>query len=123
MEPFDDYLNAIEEKEHRAVMAEVLAWVKNTFTDLGTKIAWKQPMFTDHGTFIIAFSAYKNHMAVAPERAGIEHFSAAIKQAGYHHTKMLMQMPWDKPVDYDLLKKMIAYNIEDKKDVGTFWRE
>ena len=122
METFEDYLETIEDKEHRAKMAEVLDWVKKTFPDLGTRIGWKQPMFTDHGTFIIAFSSYKKHMAVTPEPKGIEHFSAAIKKAGYNHTKMLMQMPWDKPVDYDLLKKMIEYNIKDKKDVETFWR-
>ncbi|MCQ4950818.1 hypothetical protein NE646_14380, partial [Bittarella massiliensis] len=42
------------------------------FPDLTPKIAWNQPMFTDHGTFIIGFSAAKAHLAVAPERAGIQ---------------------------------------------------
>jgi len=35
---------------------------------------------------------------------------------------MLMRLPWNKPVNYDLLKKIIAFNIEDKKDVTTYWR-
>ena len=49
-------------------------------------------MFTDHGTFIIGFSIAKNHLAVAPESAGINHFSDEIVQAGYDHTKQLVRI-------------------------------
>jgi uncharacterized protein YdhG (YjbR/CyaY superfamily) len=44
--------------------------------------------------FIIGFSVAKNHMAVAPERAGILYFSVEIVQAGYEHTKDLIRFPW-----------------------------
>lgn len=54
------------------------------------KIAWNQPMFTDHDTFIIGFSVAKHHLAVAPEKAGIIHFSDEIVQAGYDHTGLLV---------------------------------
>lgn len=87
------------------------------------KIAWNQPMFTDHGTFIIGFSIAKHHLAVAPERAGIIRFSDEIVQAGYEHTKELIRIRWDGPVDYSLLEKMIEFNIMDKADCSTFWRK
>jgi uncharacterized protein len=70
-------------------------------------------MFTDHGTFIIGFSITKNHLAVAPESAGINHFSDEIVQAGYDHTKQLVRIPWNIPVDFSLLEKMIEFNILD----------
>ena len=70
-------------------------------------IAWNQPMFTDRGTFIIGFSVTKKHLAVAPERAGIDRFSDKIMQAGYSHSQELIRIPWDKPVDYALLEKII----------------
>ncbi len=53
------------------------------------KIAWNQPMFMDHDTFIIGFSIAKQHLAVAPEKAGIDYFSDEIVKAGYGHTKQL----------------------------------
>ncbi|UJW57201.1 iron chaperone [Bacillus sp. A116_S68] len=123
MEIFADYLAAIDNPQHRSRMEEVLTWVMNTYPNLTPKIAWNQPMFTDHGTFIIGFSVAKRHMAFAPEKAGINHFADDIVQAGYDHTKELVRITWDKPVDFSLLKKMIAFNIIDKAECSTFWRK
>lgn len=61
-------------------------------------------------------------MAVAPENAGIEQFAKDIKEAGHSHTKELVRMKWEEPFNYDLLEKMIEFNIWDKKDHTKFWR-
>ncbi|MFG6115773.1 iron chaperone [Halobacillus sp. MO56] len=123
MEVFAPFLEDIDNPEHRARTEEVLGWVSEKFPDLEPAIKWNQPMFTDHGTFIIAFSIAKKHLAVAPENKGIVHFSDDIKKAGYDHTKQLMRIPWDSPVDYTLLERMISFNIEDKADYTAFWRK
>lgn len=123
MEVFAEYLAQIDNPQHRERMEEVLAWVTKKFTDLKPKIAWNQPMFTDHETYIIGFSVSKQHMAVAPEIVGINHFSEAIVQAGYDHTKQLLRIRWDSPVDFSLLEQMIEFNIMDKADCSTFWRK
>ncbi|MBM7657706.1 uncharacterized protein YdhG (YjbR/CyaY superfamily) [Sporolactobacillus spathodeae] len=98
-------------------------WVTEKFPSLEPRIAWNQPMFTDHGTFIIGFSVAKHHLAIGPERAGIVRFSDEIVQAGYDHTKQLVRIRWDSPVDFSLLEKMIAFNISEKADCSTFWRK
>lgn len=79
-------------------------------------------MFTDHGTFIIGFSIAKNHMAVAPEAAAIDKFEKEIEKAGYSYTQGLFRIKWNDPLNYELLRKIVAYNIEDKKDAVKFWR-
>ena len=122
MEVFTEYLAQIDNPQHRDRTEEVLAWVTREFTNLESKIAWNQPMFTDHGTYIIGFSIAKKHLAVAPESAGINHFSDDIVQAGYDHTKQLVRIPWDSPIDFSLLEKMIEFNMLDKADCSTFWR-
>ena len=123
MEVFSEYLARIEDAQHRARMEEILSWIAQKFPSLAPKIAWNQPMFTDHGTFIIGFSIAKQHMAVAPEKVVIDRFSREIVQSGYDHTKELMRIRWDVPVDYTLLEKMIAFNILDKANCVTFWRK
>lgn len=123
MDVFAEYLAKIDNLVHRAGTEEVLAWVMEQFPALTPKIAWNQPMFTDHGTYIIGFSVAKAHLAVAPEKAGMEHFADAIQQAGLDHTKLLIRMKWTNPVDYTLLKQLIEYNIADKANCATFWRE
>lgn len=123
MEVFAEFLAKIDNPEHRDRTEEVFTWVTNKFPNLEPKIAWNQPMFTDHGTFIIGFSVAKKHLAVAPERAGMIHFSDEIVQAGYDHSDQLVRIPWDRPVDFSLLEKMIDFNIQDKADCSTFWRK
>ncbi|MBC8570751.1 iron chaperone [Zongyangia hominis] len=119
---FAEYLAQIENSKCRDRTAEVLDWVGLTFPDLEPRIAWNQPMFTDHGTFIIGFSVSAKHLAVSPERAGMEHFRQEITQAGYGQSKMLFRIPWDKEVDYPLLHRIIVCNRVEKADCKTFWR-
>ena len=120
---FDSYLNRIEDPQHRARMEEVFHWVLANFLTLKPRIAWNQPRFTDHGTFIIGFSAARRHLAVAPEKEGIDRFSDEIMKAGYNHTKQLLRIEWTKDVDYALLGKIINFNISEKANCKTFWRK
>lgn len=123
MEDFKEFYDKIENPVHLERIKEVSNWVLENYPHLETKLAWNQPMFTDHGTFIIAFGYHKNYMTVAPEQVVIDLFTDEIKAAGYDHTKMLIKIKWTLPVNYDLLSKMIDYNIEDKKDSTLFWRK
>ncbi|QGQ99154.1 iron chaperone [Paenibacillus psychroresistens] len=123
MEVFAEFLAGIDNPDHRERTEEVFTWITKKFPTLVPKIGWNQPMFTDHDTYIIGFSVAKNHMAVAPEAAGISHFSDEIEKAGYDHTKLLMRIQWNSPVDFLLLEKMIEFNMLDKADCSTFWRK
>ena len=122
METFDDFLATIDDLEHRAKLDDIFVWVRETFPHLEERIAWNQPMFTDHGTFIISFSVAKAHFAVAPEAVPLEVFQMQIREAGYTQTKQLFRIKWSQAVDYDLLRDIIAFNIEDKAGHTSFWR-
>ncbi|WP_138754110.1 iron chaperone [Paenibacillus sinopodophylli] len=122
MEAFAEFISRIDNPQHRERTEEVLEWVAKKYPNLMPKIAWNQPMFTDHDTFIIGFSVSKQHLAVAPEKAGIIQFADEIKQAGYDHTKELIRMKWVSPIDFSLLERIIEFNIEDKAGCSTFWR-
>lgn len=123
MKTFTDYLEKIDHPSHRERVKEVLQWVKSKYPHLKPEIKWNQPMFTDHGTFIIGFSVAKKHMAVAPESAAIAYAKSDIEKAGYDYTKQLIRIPWDQPVKYSLLEKIIDFNISDKANCTTFWRQ
>lgn len=123
MEVFVKYLASIDNPNYRDRTEEILAWIVNKFPNLEPQIKWNTPMFTDHGTFIIGFSTAKHHLSVSPEEVGITHFADDIAQAGYSATKGLFRIPWNEPVNYELLEKMIEFNILDKADCSTFWRK
>ncbi|ARN90965.1 iron chaperone [Levilactobacillus brevis] len=119
---FEGYINRIDNVTNRDRLRTVLTWVQETFPQLEQRYAWNQPMFTDHGTFIIGFSVAKPHMAFAPEGQGMAHFAEQIGAAGYNPGKKFGRIKWTQDVDYDLLKQIIQYNIDDKSDCTTFWR-
>lgn len=122
MKEFESFLDKLDDQDVRLKMEDVLQWVSDKYPDLGTAIKWNQPMFTDHGTFIISFSVSKKHVSVAPEAAAIKHFDPDIKEAGHSYTDNIIRIPWNEPMDYKLLEKLIDFNIEDKKDHDKFWR-
>ena len=122
MSDFKKYLSGIDDPDKKERMESILNYIKGTFPHLKEEVKWNQPMFTDHGTFIIAFSMSKNHIAVAPEEVVIGHFEKDIGKAGYSYTKGLFRIKWTDKVDFELLRKIVAYNIESKKDMVKFWR-
>ncbi|MBD8070041.1 iron chaperone [Bacillus sp. PS06] len=122
MEALTEYIATIDEPQHRERVEEIFAWISEKFPTLKAEIKWNQPMFTDHGTYIIGFSTAKQHMSVAPEEVGMTHFADDITEAGYSMTKGLFRIRWKDQVNYDLLEKMISFNIQDKADCTTFWR-
>ncbi|WP_416150811.1 iron chaperone [Salipaludibacillus sp. HK11] len=123
MEVYAKYLAGIDNPDNRDRTEEILTWINHKYPNLQPLIKWNTPMFSDHGTYIIGFSTAKHHLSVSPEEAGITHFSDNIKQTGYSATKGLFRIKWSEPVNYELLEKMIEFNIEDKAEYTKFWRE
>lgn len=122
MTTHQDFLNSMDNERQRKRLAEILDHIKERFPMLKEEVKWNQPMFTDHGTFIIAFSVAKAHLAVAPETVTLLHFQDELKQVGYQASHMIFRIKWKDTVDYELLDRIIAHNIQDKKDMTSFWR-
>ena len=119
---FNDYLNNIEQPDHRKKMEAIFNWVDTTFPELDKVIKWNQPMFTAHETFIIGFSVSKPHFSVSPETKCLEQFADAIENAGYSHTDNIFRIKWTEPIDQALIEDMIAFNLKDKAEMTRFWR-
>ncbi len=119
---FEPYLIKITDTTHQEALTAVLNWVGQTFPELVPRLAWNQPMFTAHETFIIGFSIAKDHFNVALEKYTLDQFKERITAAGDKTTKMLWQIKFDEPVNYDLLKTAIEFNLTTKMDTTSFWR-
>ncbi|MGC6769789.1 iron chaperone [Enterococcus sp. LJL51] len=118
----EEYLSKIDQPKERATMTVLLAWITKQYPSLVPVIKWNQPMFTDHGTFIIGFSISKKHFSISPEVKTLKQFKEEIEQAGYDHTENIIRVNWAQDINYDLLKKLIDFNIADKADFTKFWR-
>lgn len=123
MTTVEEFLAKISDPDHRTTMDNLLKWIQTEFPNLKLEIKWNQPMFTDHGTFIIGFSAAKQHFAFTPEEATMKQFEAKIDKAGYSQTKGIARIKWTQDIDHQLLKDIIQTNIDEKQSTQGFWRE
>lgn len=120
---FNAYLEKLPEGYIRDRMRDLLERIVADYPMLNPVIKWNQPMFTEHDTFIIGFSVAKKHIALAPEAVAITSHSNELDQRELSYTKELVRLPHDQPLDYELIKLMIDFNREDKKDLTAFWRK
>ncbi len=124
METLDDFLETIDKEAHREKLKKVLQTILENYPELTMEIKWNQPMllYKDNGSFILGFSKAKPHFAISPEKYTLDTFADDIKAAGYQMTKMFMKIKWTEEVNYDLIYRIIDFNIKDKKDSTSFWR-
>jgi len=122
MNTFTDFLNTIDDPGKRLRMQGILEHIKAKFPQLKEEIKWHQPIFSVHGTFIIGFSIAKAHIAVAPESKAIQLFTDDIELSGYSHTQELFRIKWADAINYELIDRIIDYNIEEKKGMTKYWR-
>ena len=73
------------------------------------------PTFRLNGN-LVHFAAYKNHIGFYPEPSGIESFRNEL--APYIHGKGTVQFPIDRPVPYDLVKKIVDYRAKENTGAG-----
>lgn len=123
MDSFNDYLATITNKQYQQFTRDILNWISQHYPDLDKRIAWSSPTFVAHGTHIISFKATKKHLAASIEGTAIRHFAEIFDQQGLHYGKMTINFPWTEKVNLDLLNEIIAFNLDDKKDLTTFWRK
>ncbi|MBA8779404.1 DUF1801 domain-containing protein [Staphylococcus schleiferi subsp. coagulans] len=124
METLDDFLETIDKETHQEKLKNVLQTILENYPELTMEIKWNQPMllYKDNGSFILGFSKAKPHFAISPEKYTLDTFADDIKAAGYQMTKMFLKIKWTDEVNYDLLYRIIDFNIKDKKDSSSFWR-
>jgi len=59
----------------------------------------------------VHFAAYKNHIGFYPTSSGIEAFNDELWP--YKSAKGSVQFPIDKPVPYDLVRKIVLFRVKE----------
>lgn len=117
----ETFFASLADESKQEKLEQVFTWISKTYPNLQQKIAWNQPVYTDHGTYIVGFSAAKKHFALAFEAPTMQEFEAELATKKVDRSKMLIRIPWQAEIDYDLLSRMIEFTVKNKKDVNTFW--
>lgn len=80
-------------------------------------ISYQMPAFKLNGKGLVYFAAFKNHIGFYPIPSGIEAFKKELSP--YKQGKGSVQFPFDKPVPYGLVEKVVRFrakeNLKKKK--------
>ncbi|MFV0555541.1 MAG: iron chaperone, partial [Lactovum sp.] len=64
----------------------------------------------------------KAHFTLAFEKEALEFFKEAIVEKGYKLNLKTFVIRYNQDVDFKLLRDMVLFSIELKKDATGFWR-
>lgn len=81
--------------------------------EITEKISWGMPTFVLHGN-LVHFSGEKRHMGFHPSASGVNAFKDRL--GDFKCTKSTIQLPYDKPMPYDLLREITMFRVQEQLD-------
>lgn len=105
----DAYI-AAREGEVRERLEKMRELVLSCSPEITEKIAWGMPTFVLNGN-LVHFAAEKNHMGFHPSPSPIVAFADRLTE--YKCSKGTVQLPYDKPMPYDLIREMVMFRVRE----------
>lgn len=79
---------------------------------LEQSFAWKSAMFKFNGKYVAGLCAHKAHLSYSPQSAEVM-LELAGDLADYVTSKSSFQFAVDKPLPFELVKKLVAARLEE----------
>ena len=92
------------------ILVKIRAVIKESAPEAVEKISYQMPAFYLNGD-LVWFGAYKHHIGFYPIPSGIEAFKQEL--SAYKRAKGSVQFPLDKPIPYDLIRKIVKYRVAE----------
>ena len=105
----DEYI-AFCPEETRDILEQIRATIRVAAPDAFEKISYQMPTFDLKGN-LVHFGVHKNHVGFYPTPSGIEKFKQEL--SGYESSKGAVQFPLDKPIPFDLIRRIVAFRVEE----------
>ena len=105
----DDYISNFP-AEIQEILMTLRQVIRESAPDATEKINYQMPTFDLHGN-LVHFAAFKNHIGFYPAPSGIAEFQEELKQ--YKGAKGSVQFPLDKPLPYDLIKRIVEFRVAE----------
>lgn len=113
----DEYINAAP-YEAQEKLRELRAILRETAPGAEEKIKWGAPVFED-GRILFAYKAFKSHLNFIPTGPSLEPFKEELKE--FKTSKDSFQVPYNKPLPKDLIRRIAAYRVNDVRENDARW--
>ncbi len=95
--------------EVQEILRKLRILIKETAPEAAEKIGYGMPGYYLNGP-LVYFGAHAKHIGLYPGGGGIPELEAEL--AGYKQSKGAVQFPLDKPIPYDLIRRIVALRRE-----------
>jgi uncharacterized protein YdhG (YjbR/CyaY superfamily) len=112
----DDYIAGFP-SEIQVIMQQLRATIHAVAPDVEEAIAYKMPTFNLSGKYLVYFAGYKNHIGFYGAPRDDPAFDEDLSP--YESGQGTLRFPYDKPIPYDLIAKIVAYRAEQNRAAGT----
>ena len=106
----DEYVSTFP-REVQVVLEELRQAIRKSAPEAEETISYGIPTFDLNGFHLVHFAAYKNHIGFYPTSSGITAFKKELSL--FKTSKGTVQFPLDKPIPFDLIKKIVKYRVKE----------
>ncbi len=106
----DEYISAFP-KEVQTTLEKIRRVIRESAPKAEEAISYQMPTFKLDGKNLVYFAAWKNHIGFYPTPSGTEAFKKELSL--YKGAKGSVQFPMDKPIPYDLVKRIVKYRAKE----------
>lgn len=105
----DTYI-AAQSEDVQPLLKSIRETIRVAAPEAIEKISWQMPTFWQ-GENLIHFAAFKKHIGLYPGGEATAEFAERLE--GYKTSKGAIQLPLDKPIDYELITGIVKWRLEN----------
>jgi len=105
----DAYI-AAQPEDVQSILVKVREAIRTAAPDAVERISWNMPTFYQ-GENLIHFYVHKKHLGIYP--GALDRFPDDLikRLSAYKTTKGAIQLPYDKPIDYELITDIARWRV------------
>jgi uncharacterized protein YdhG (YjbR/CyaY superfamily) len=113
---FDEYIGSFPQ-ETQMILEKIRKTIQKIIPKAEETISYGIPTFKLNGVSLVHFAAYKNHIGFYATPNGHKEFKRELSV--YKQGKGSVQFPLDKPIPYDLIKRIVKFRTKESESPKT----
>ena len=106
----DEYIKTFP-KDVQSILEKMRQTIREAAPEAVETISYQMPTFKLNGKNLVHFAAWRNHIGFYPTSSGTEAFKKELSR--YKAAKGSVQFPIEKPIPYDLVKKIVGFRMKE----------
>lgn len=102
--------------ELQEVLQNLRKFINECAPEATERMSWDMPTFHIYGFNLVHFAVNKGYIGFYPADTGVSAFKDELTE--YKTTKGSIHFPLNKPMPYDLIKKIVEYRIIENKQIA-----